>query len=139
MLKNVCAMLAVLSLLAACRKEATEAAPRPSLSWTSPSCPAEPPLEPGPDAREKAIEAVRRSLEAGKQVERDYQIEKAYAATEGGGFTAVAFHMCGPTVGKSTWVIELRFPRLEPSASLSQGQAFVSRFRSGWKVWYRYH
>src|SRR5205823_13250766 len=86
MLKRVCAMLAVLSLLAACRKEATEAAPRPSLSWTSPSCPAEPPLEPCPDAREKAIEAVRRSLEAGKQVERDYQIEKAYASTEGWGF-----------------------------------------------------
>jgi hypothetical protein len=47
--------------------------------------------------------------------------------------------MCGPVVGSRTWVVEMRFPKLEPSASLSQGQAFVSRFRSGWRVWYRYH
>src|SRR5437016_1385148 len=138
MLKTCSAVVAVFSLLSACRKETTDAA-RPSLSRASPACPTEPPLEPGLDAKDKAIEAVRRSLEAGNQAERHYRIERAYPATEGGGFAPVALHMCGPTVGKRTWVVEVRFPRLEPSASLSQGQAFVSRFRSGWKVWYRYH
>jgi len=51
----------------------------------------------------------------------------------------IALNMCGSVVGGRTWIVELHFPKLEPSASLSQGQAFVSRFRSGWRVWYRYH
>jgi hypothetical protein len=105
----------------------------------SPDCPKEVPLEPGPDARDRAITAVRRSLRTGPQEWRTYEIEAAYPATNGKGFSIVAFPMCGPVVGARTWVVEIRFPKLEPSASLSQGQAFVSRFRSGWQVWYRYH
>jgi len=105
----------------------------------SPDCPREVPLEPGPDARDKAIAAVRRSLRTGPQEWRAYEIESAYPATNGKGFSIVAFPMCGPVVGGRTWVVEIRFPKLEPSASLSRGQAFVSRFRSGWRVWYRYH
>ena len=108
-------------------------------SGTSLDCPTETPLEPGPHARDRAIAAVRTSLRTGPQDWRAYQIGSAYPATNGKGFSIVAFPMCGPVVGARTWVVEIRFPKLEPSASLSQGQAFVSRFRSGWRVWYRYH
>jgi hypothetical protein len=108
-------------------------------SPTSPDCPKEAPLEPGRDARARAIAAVRESLRTGPKEWRTYEIRSAYPATSGEGFSVVAFPMCGPVVGTRTWVVEIRFPKLEPSASLSQGQAFVSRFRSGWRVWYRYH
>jgi hypothetical protein len=105
----------------------------------SPDCPREVPLEPGPDARNNAIAAVERSLRAGPQDWRIYEIVSAYPATNGKGFSIVAFPMCGPVVGGRTWVVEIRFPNFEPAASLSHGQAFVSRFRAGWRVWYRYH
>jgi hypothetical protein len=113
-----------------------EAGPAPALS---PDCPKVVPLEPGRHARERAIAAVRESLRTGPEDWRTYEIRSAYRATSGQGFAVVAFPMCGPVVGRRTWVVEIRFPKLEPSASLSQGQAFVSRFRSGWRVWYRYH
>lgn len=106
---------------------------------TSSACPKETPLEPGLNARDRAIAAVRKSLRTGPEEWRTYEIQSAYPATNGQGFSIVAFHMCGDVVGTRTWVVEIRFPKLEPSASLSQGQAFVSRFRSGWRVWHRYH
>lgn len=117
----------------------TDAGPTPASSPTSPDCPKEAPLEPGRHARDRAIAAVRKSLRTGPEEWRTYKIRSAYPATSGEGFALVAFPMCGPVVGRRTWVVEIRFPKLEPSASLSQGQAFVSRFRSGWRVWYRYH
>jgi hypothetical protein len=109
------------------------------VSSPSSDCPKETPLEPGRHARDTAIAAVRKSLQTGPEEWRTFEIRSAYPATSGEGFAVVAFHMCGPVVGRRTWVVEIRFPKLEPSASLSQGQAFVSRFRSGWRVWHRYH
>jgi hypothetical protein len=108
-------------------------------SPSSPDCPREGPLEPGRGARDRAIAAVRESLRTGPEEWRTYEIRSAYPATRAEGFGAIASGMCGPVVGGRTWVVEMHFPKLEPSASLSQGQAFVSRFRSGWRVWYRYH
>jgi hypothetical protein len=105
----------------------------------SPDCPKEVPLEPGPDARDRAIAAVRESLRTGPEEWRTYETQAASPTTRAEGFGAIALRMCGPVVGRRTWVVEMRFPNLEPSASLSQAQAFVSRFRSGWRVWYRYH
>ena len=132
------ALLGVGMVIVVCGGTTTAAFLQGSLP-ISPDCPKDVPLEPGPDARDKAIAAVRRSLRTGPQEWRTYEIESAYPATNGKGFSIVAFPMCGPVVGGRTWVVEIRFPKLEPSASLSQGQAFVSRFRSGWRVWYRYH
>ena len=117
----------------------TEAGPAQASPPSSPDCPREVPLEPGRQAQDRAIAAVRESLRTGPEEWRTYEIQSAYPATRVGGFGAIAFGMCGPVVGGRTWVVEMRFPKLEPSASLSQGQAFVSRFRLGWRVWYRYH
>lgn len=46
----------------------------------------------------------------------------------------VAFQ-CGKTIQARTVVVELRFPKELPSASLSEGVVFVSRFKSGYWVW----
>ncbi len=46
----------------------------------------------------------------------------------------VAFQ-CGKTIQARTIVVELRFPKELPSASLSEGVVFVSRFKSGYQVW----
>jgi hypothetical protein len=129
----------VLTTVAALGGANAAARPSQTTSPTSAECPKEAPLEPGLQARERAIEAVRKSLRTGPEEWRTYEIRSAYPATSGEGLSIVALPMCGPVVGRRTWVVEIRFPRLEPSASLSQGQAFVSRFRSGWRVWHRYH
>ena len=34
---------------------------------------------------------------------------------------------------------KLSFPKMLPSANLSAGQLFLSRFQDGWKVWFQYH
>jgi hypothetical protein len=46
----------------------------------------------------------------------------------------VAFE-CGKRIQARTIVVELRFPKELPSASLSEGVVFVSRFKSGYQVW----
>jgi hypothetical protein len=78
-------------------------------------------------------------LRSGPQDWRIHEIRSGYPATSGRGFSVIALPMCGPEVGSRTWIVEIYFPKFEPSASASQGQAFVSRFRAGWRVWYRYH
>jgi hypothetical protein len=42
---------------------------------------------------------------------------------------------CGERMRARTVVVELRFPRMEPSASLSEGVVDVSRFSDGYRVW----
>jgi hypothetical protein len=42
---------------------------------------------------------------------------------------------CGATARARTVVVELRFPRMGPSASLSEGVLDVSRFPGGYRVW----
>ena len=130
---------AVAMLLTAWGAARIEATAPPATSPASAECPNEAPLEPGARSQERAIAAVRKSLDTGLEEWRTYQIRSAYPATTGKGFSVVALSMCGPVVGSRTWVVENYFPTFEPSASLSQAQAFVSRFRSGWRVWYRYH
>ena len=42
---------------------------------------------------------------------------------------------CGARARARTVVVELRFPRMAPSASLSEGVVNVSRFPNGYRVW----
>src|SRR5258705_13634062 len=120
------ALLGTETVFVAASDDTTTAGRTQGSSPNSRDCPKEVPLEPGPDARDKAIAAVRRSLRTGPQEWRTYEIESAYPATNGKGFSLVAFPMCGPVVGARTWVVEIHFPKLEPSASMAQWQAFVS-------------
>ena len=117
----------------------TEAGSPQVVAPSSSDCPKEMPLEPGRNARDRAIAAVRASLRTGPEEWRTFKVAAAYPAASRQGVGGIAMRMCGSLVGGRTWVVEMHFPNLEPSASLSQGQAFVSRFRSGWRVWHRYH
>lgn len=54
-------------------------------------------------------------------------------------YRGIAAHMCGTAVANRSWIAFLFFPRLEWSADLSQGQDYVTRTKSGWRVWYVYH
>jgi hypothetical protein len=42
---------------------------------------------------------------------------------------------CSDTLRRRTVVVDLLFPKMLPSASLSEGVVLVSRFRSGYRVW----
>jgi hypothetical protein len=42
---------------------------------------------------------------------------------------------CGGRVARHTVVVQLLFPSMLPSASLSQGVVFVARFPRGYRVW----
>ncbi len=42
---------------------------------------------------------------------------------------------CGARAKARTVVVELRFPRMSPSASLSEGVVDVARFAGGYRVW----
>ena len=47
--------------------------------------------------------------------------------------------LCGTKVAARTVVVQMLFPRMLPSASLSQSVVFVGRFAHGYKVWYVAH
>jgi hypothetical protein len=42
---------------------------------------------------------------------------------------------CGRRAYRKTVVVDFRFPLMLPSASLSQGTVFISRFPHGYRVW----
>lgn len=46
---------------------------------------------------------------------------------------------CGGESLRRTVVVDLVFPAMAPSASLSQGTVFVSRFADGYRVWDQAH
>ncbi len=48
---------------------------------------------------------------------------------------AYVAHQCGKAIERETVVVQLRFPKMLPSASLSAGTVFVSRFKNGYHVW----
>ena len=52
---------------------------------------------------------------------------------------AAAPFNCGSLVRNRTVVVDLLFPKMLPSASLSEGVVFVSRFRTGYRVWQAAH
>lgn len=47
--------------------------------------------------------------------------------------------MCGKKVAARTVVVQMLFPRMLPSASLSEAVVFTGRFAHGYHVWYMAH
>jgi hypothetical protein len=105
------------------------------------SCPSEMPLEPGFGASTGVHESVAANVPSiyANLDTTGYVIARVYPAAPTAGLGAIPFGLCGTLVGSRTWVAELYFPRELPSADLSQGQLFLSRFASGWRPWMRYH
>jgi hypothetical protein len=50
-----------------------------------------------------------------------------------------ALETCGRRVWRRTAVVDVVFPRVTFSASLSQASFYVSRVRGGWVVWHQVH
>jgi hypothetical protein len=59
----------------------------------------------------------------------------AFAGARGG---QVKF-LCGQRVADRTVVVQMLFPRMLPSASLSEAVVFVARFANGYRVWFIAH
>jgi hypothetical protein len=47
--------------------------------------------------------------------------------------------LCGKKVAARTVVVQMLFPRMLPSASLSESVVFAGRFADGYRVWYVAH
>ena len=63
------------------------------------------------------------------------RVVSAKRATVAGPRGAQVGRECGAKAPERTVVVELRFPRVAPSASLSEGVVDVSRFTNGYRVW----
>ncbi len=48
-------------------------------------------------------------------------------------------HLCGAKAAARTVVVQMLFPRMLPSASLSESVVFVGRFAHGYRVWFVAH
>jgi hypothetical protein len=70
---------------------------------------------------------------------RDRRATVAALATVAGVRGRQVRRECGRRVQRRTVVVELEFPRMLPSASLSQGTVFVSRVQRRYRVWERAH
>jgi len=95
-----------------------------------------------PLRRDSVARAANRALVFAKQppgVKQRTEVmasdRSAFAGARGGEVES----MCGPEVARRTVVVQLLFPWLLPSASLSEGVLFVGRFHGGYRVWFVAH
>ncbi|MGC8635082.1 MAG: WD40/YVTN/BNR-like repeat-containing protein [Candidatus Limnocylindrales bacterium] len=106
-------------------------------------CPHPAPLAFDPEARANAVAAARAAVPTlYKTIDTaGYEVQVAAPANSPpvARYGSIVRTLCGPLTQSGTYVVELRFPAMEPSASLSQGQLFVGRLGAGWQVWYQYH
>jgi hypothetical protein len=96
------------------------------------------PLRLGLDAPAPATEAARTAAPNIYGVER-VRADVAARATHDRERGRQVKTMCGRFLYRRTVVVYMTFPELLPSASLSQGIVFVSRFEDGYRVWFVAH
>jgi hypothetical protein len=70
---------------------------------------------------------------------RDAEVMASDRSSFAGARGSEVTHLCGPRVAARTVVVQLLFPRMLPSASLSEGVVFAARFPHGYRVWYVAH
>jgi hypothetical protein len=87
-----------------------------------------------------ANEALREARELyGAKAAKRVQVRSAAIAAVAGPRGRQVRRECGGKVFRRTVVVELFFPAMLASASLSQGTVFVSRLRHRYRVWERAH
>jgi hypothetical protein len=115
----------------------TQPASSPSLaSVSSGHCPTNSLLLPGNGVARAAEQAL-------DEAAFDYQgldtsrarVQAADRSAFAGPRGAQVRQQCGAKVARHTVVVQLLFPRMLPSASLSQGVVFVARFPRGYRIW----
>ena len=103
-------------------------------------CPAGLPLAFGPRARVDAKHTVAKAVpllyKVGIKTEgfRITALNPA-SSTASSEYGQLVAHVCGRSVQERTYVATLLFPAMLPSASLSRGVLYLSRFGRGWQVW----
>jgi hypothetical protein len=130
-------MLAMSIALSACGSATRQASPVPSsrIAASGEGCPENALALPGEAV---ACAADQARIEAPALYEgidaRGVTVTAAYWATYGLRGAQVEVE-CGSSTVRKSVVVELFFPKMLPSASLSQGTVFVSRFPDGYRVW----
>jgi hypothetical protein len=66
-------------------------------------------------------------------------VELSARAAYAGAYGGIVKQLCGTLAFRRAVVVQLLFPKMLPSASLSQGVVFVSLSSTGYQVWYVYH
>jgi hypothetical protein len=95
-----------------------------------------------PLRRDSVAKAADRALVFDRQppgVKPGTEVMASDRSAFGGARGAEVAFLCGAKVARRTVVVQLLFPWLLPSASLSQGVVFVGRFRGGYRVWFVAH
>jgi hypothetical protein len=105
-------------------------------------CPVPVPLPFDPRAKANAEATARRALPLVSKgiVTTGFEItgSNPAASSAAGARGGLVGNTCGQRTQKRTYVVELEFPAMLPSAALSQVTLFVSRFAVGWQVWAEY-
>jgi hypothetical protein len=84
--------------------------------------------------------ALAEAPSAFREIDTDRaRVNAAARATQGRPRGRMVKRMCGRRVERRTVVVELLFPEMLPSASLSQGTVFVSPFADGYHIWFVAH
>jgi hypothetical protein len=100
------------------------------------SCPHKALILPADGVARAAAAALAELQDAGSSRKpSDVVIESAARSTFAGDRGGEVRHQCGRSVAARTVVVQALYPRLLPSASLSEGVVFVSRFRHGFRIW----
>lgn len=66
---------------------------------------------------------------------RNARVQSADLSAFAGARGSQVRHQCGAKIARRTVVVQLLFPKMLPSASLSEGVVFVARFPRGYRVW----
>lgn len=96
------------------------------------------PLPLSRDHLKDAERAVVRAAESGQMTGKGFDPRgaraRAFLGSEGGVFK-YARKKCGEEVVARTAIVDIHFPKMEPSASLSNSTFYVSREQRGWILW----
>lgn len=72
---------------------------------------------------------------------KNYEVQSvALAPQSPGGWKDIVRANTSEKVYQNTWIVQLYFPDMASiSASMSQGQLFIAKTKTGWVVWSQYH
>jgi hypothetical protein len=95
------------------------------------------PTHPGRLPRDAVAAAAETALRSGGTPRSARIVASALASSGGSGSRgAEVRYQCGEAVARRTVVVDLFYPSMLPSASLSQGTLFVSYFgKRGYRIW----
>ena len=129
-----CAAGGVVSALAFAPPATQAARPQPAAAAVLGRCPRHP-LPLPPEAVARAADQARIQAPFLYRGSGPAVVVRSALAPHAGARGDEVSAQCGTRVFRRTVVVDLLFPKMLPSASLSQGTVFVSRSGAGYQVW----